>query len=88
LKKRETELGLKLLTIEISGNLKMTRELVREKRVAFPVLLDSDFYSREVLHIPGTPTTFIVDGDGRIRSRLIGYISDLEGVVESVIENL
>ena len=88
LKKREEELGIKLLSIEVSGNLKMTRDMVEEKGLNFPVLIDARSYSRESLHITGTPTTFIIDPDGKIRCRLIGYLPDMQKIVEDVIARI
>jgi peroxiredoxin len=81
LKKREEELGIKLLSIE-------TRDMVKEKRLNFPVLIDARSYSRESLRITGTPTTFIIDPDGKIRCRLIGYLPDMQKTVEDAIERI
>ena len=88
LKKREEELGIKLLSIEVSGNLRKTRDMVAEKELNFPVLIDADSYSRESLQVTGTPTTFIVDRDGQIRCRLIGYLPDMQRTVEEVLERI
>jgi peroxiredoxin len=88
LKKREDELGIKLLSIEVSGNLKKTRDMVAEKELNFPVLIDAESYSRESLQITGTPTTFIVDRDGMIRCKLIGYLPDMQKTVEEVLERI
>ena len=86
--KRESELGFKLISIDVSGSLKRVREVVEEKGIDFPVLIDSESYSREVLHVMGTPTTFVVDEKGIIRCRMVGYISDLQGTIEEVMERI
>jgi len=88
LRERQEELGLKLLSIEVTGNLKKTREVVKDKEGNFPVLLDCRGFSRDVLHITGTPTTLIVDRQGRIRSRLIGYMKNFEEVVGGVLDRI
>lgn len=88
LKKREKDLGFRLLSIDVSGSLKRIREVVKEKQIDFPVLIDSESYSRKVLHVTGTPTTFVIDENGRIRCRLVGYISDLGGTIEGVLERM
>jgi len=88
LKKREKELGFRLLSIDVSGSLGRVREVVKEKQIDFPVLIDSESYSREFLHVMGTPTTFVIDGKGRIRCRLVGYISDLGETIEGVLERI
>ncbi len=78
------EFGFKLLVIEVTGNLKKAREVIKDNKATFTLLLDSELYSRKVLNVMGTPTTFIVDKEGRIRCRLIGA-DDLEKVVEDVL---
>jgi peroxiredoxin len=88
LKNAENDLGFTLISIEVSNNLAKTRTVVSEKGINFPVLIDSDSYSREHLHVMGTPTTFIIDEKGRIRCRLVGYVADLEGIIRGVLERM
>jgi peroxiredoxin len=61
---------------------------VREKGIDFPVLIDSESYSREYLHVMGTPTTFVIDEEGRIRCRLVGYMADLKEIVGGVLARI
>ena len=82
---RESEIGFTLLTLEVSGNLSKTREVIKEKEVTFPVLLDDKYFSREVLNVMGTPTTFVIDEEGKIRCRLVGYMKNYEEVIEEVL---
>ena len=82
---RESELGFTLLTLEVSGNLSKTREVIKEKEVTFPVLLDDKYFSRKALNVMGTPTTFVIDEEGKIRSRLVGYMKNYEEVIEEVL---
>lgn len=82
---RELELGVKLLVLEVTGNLSETRKVLEEAEASFPVLLDDSRYSRSELNVIGTPTTFVVDGNGRIRCRLLGAIDDLAELVRKVI---
>ncbi len=84
-KSLEKKLGFKLIGIDVSGNLAKTRELIKENGATFPVLIDGDSYSREILHVTMTPTLFIIDGSGRIRSRLVGKVDNLERVVGGVL---
>jgi peroxiredoxin len=88
LKKREKDLGFRLLSIDVSGSLERVRDVVKDKQINFPVLIDSEAYSREFLHVMGTPTTFVIDEKGRIRCRLVGYIADLEGTIEGVLKRI
>jgi hypothetical protein len=61
---------------------------VKEKKTTFPILLDDRRLAREVLQIPGTPTTFVVDRQGRIRARLIGAAEDIDGIIAEVLRRI
>lgn len=82
---REEELGFTLLTLEVTGNLAKTKEVIKEKEATFPVLLDDKSFSRESLSVMGTPTTFVIDEEGRIRCRLVGYMGNYEEIVKDVL---
>jgi peroxiredoxin len=88
LKKMENELGFKLLLINLKGYLNKTKAIIKEKDITIPILFDCESYSREVLHVNYTPTTFIIDENGVIRSRLVGGCEDFEKIVVEVIENV
>jgi len=88
LKKREHELGFKILLIDLKGYLNKTRAIIKEKDITIPILLDCESYSRNLLHVNYTPTTFIIDQDGIIRSRLVGSSDNFEKIVEEVIERI
>jgi peroxiredoxin len=88
LKSMEDELGFKLLLINLKGYLKKTKEIVKENKVTIPILFDCESYSRDLLHVTYTPTTFIIDKDGVIRSRLVGGGEDFEQIVTDVIKRI
>jgi len=88
LKNMEDELGFKLFLINMKGYLNKTRAILEEKNVTIPVLLDCKSYSRSVLHVNYTPTTYIIDKDGIIRSRLVGSCEEFKEIVEEVIERI
>lgn len=85
LTKMEKELGFKFFGLEIKGLLKGIREVVKEKKTTFPILLDDRRYAREALQIQGTPTTFVIDKEGRIRARLIGGSEEIDKIIEEVL---
>ena len=82
---REKELGFRFLGLEVKGLLKLMRDVVKEKKTTFPILLDDRRLAREALQIPGTPTTFVIDEQGRIRARLIGAVEDIDAVIAEVL---
>ena len=88
LKKMENELGFKLLLINLKGYLNKTKAIIKEKDITIPILLDCESYSRGVLHVDYTPTTFIIDENGVIRSRLVGGCEDFEKIMVEVIKSI
>lgn len=85
---REKELGFRFLGLEVKGLLAKMRDVVKEKKTTFPILLDDRRLAREVLQIPGTPTTFVVDARGRIRARLIGAAEDIDETIAEVLKRI
>lgn len=85
---REKELGFRLYGLEVRGYLELMRGVVRDKRTTFTILLDDRRLAREILQIPGTPTTFVVDAEGRIRSRLVGAAPEIDKVIEEVLSRI
>lgn len=88
LARRETELGFRFLGFEVKGLLGKMRDVVKEKKTTFPILLDDRRLAREALQVPGTPTTFVIDGRGRIRARLVGAMEDIDLVVAEVLRRI
>jgi len=85
LKQREKELGFKFLGLQVNGLLNKMRDVVKEKKTTFPILLDDRRFARDVLQISGTPTTFVIDKEGRIRARLVGGTKDIDAVIVDVL---
>ncbi len=88
LKKLESRFGFKLLLMDAKGMLGKTREILSEKNVTIPLLLDSHSYARNTLNAMYTPTTFIIDENGGLRARLVGGTEDFEETVTSILEKL
>jgi peroxiredoxin len=86
--RREKELGFKFLGLEVKGLLAKMRDVVKEKKTTFPILLDDRRLAREVLQIPGTPTTFVIDRQGRIRARLVGAVEDIDETIVEVLKRI
>lgn len=88
MKREETALPYSTLILETKGNLKEMRDIVAEHGSAFPILLDSGSFAREVLKVTSTPTLFVIDGEGRVRARLLDAIDDIGEVVMEIIERI
>jgi peroxiredoxin len=88
LTQRRKKLGFKLLGLQVNGLLDLMRGVVKEEKTTFPILLDDRRFARDVLQIPGTPTAFIIDENGRIRARLVGAAKNIDGIIVEVLEKI
>ncbi len=88
LKQNEDALGFKLLLIDGKGMLGKTRGIMKDKGITIPVLLDSGSYSRNVLGTMYTPTTYVIDEEGRVRCRLVGHSEDFNGIITDVLSRI
>ncbi len=88
LKKLETELEFKLFLIDAKGMYGKTREILGEKGSTVPLLIDSGAYSRKTLKTMYTPTTFIIDREGKLRARLVGGSPDFNEIVAGLLKKI
>jgi peroxiredoxin len=59
-----------------SGNALAVRAFMDEQGLSFPVLPDQDGSLASAWGVPGVPTSFVVDGAGRIRFATVGYTTE------------
>jgi len=88
MKQKENALGFKLLLIDGKGMLGKTRGIMKDKGITIPVLLDSRSYSRDVLGTMYTPTTYVIDEEGRVRCRLVGHSEDFDDIIADVLSRI
>ena len=88
LREREQELGFRILLLNWKDRLEKTRKIMKRADCRIPVLLDCRSYGRKVLSVNYTPTTFIVDEEGIIRSRIVGAPDNIEDIVVEVLDNI
>lgn len=64
--------GVEVLAVSIDRwNEDRIQEYVKKNKLTFPVLLDQDQKVRKKYHVMGLPTSYLIDGEGKIR----GYAS-------------
>lgn len=64
--------GVEVVAVSIDRwNEDRIQEYVQSKNLTFPVLLDQDQKVRKQYHVMGLPTSYVIDGEGKIR----GYAS-------------
>jgi peroxiredoxin len=66
--------ALEVLGVNIdSGGPAKVRAFVRELGISFPILLDPDLAVGKLYRLRGLPSSFVVDREGIVRFREIGY---------------
>ena len=66
--------GFEILAINIEPDaLQEIREFVKELRLTFPVLLDPDMKVTRKYRLIGLPISFLIDRQGIIRAKEVGY---------------
>lgn len=80
--------GVNVLVVDASNRRDETQEIITENAISIPVLLDGDDVAGESYGVFATPTTFIVDGDGLIIFKHLGYTEGMESMLEKEVSLL
>lgn len=67
--------------MDVSNQKARTVKVIEKTEVTFPVLLDTKSVGKGLYKIRGTPTTFVIDRDGNVVFRHIGYYPGMETVL-------
>lgn len=67
--------GFVVLGIEVGDSSQMVKPFVADLGMSYPVLLDESSTVMKEYRVPGLPTSLIVDRDGVIQVRHVGYLS-------------
>jgi len=66
--------GFEILAVNIESDAKQEiTDFVRELRLSFPVLLDPDMKITRKFHVIGLPVSVLIDRQGVVRAKEIGY---------------
>ncbi len=71
-KKKEKGFEILAVNIEPDANQEI-RDFMKELRLSFPVLLDPDMKVARKYHVFGLPVSMLIDRQGIVRAREIGY---------------
>lgn len=74
--------------VDVTGSKEATLKMVTDAAYKGAVLLDHKNFSRAEYKITGTPTTYIVDTEGRMVFRHLGYGPGMEKMFEKEIDLL
>ena len=70
--------GLHLLGVNVEEEFEKGKVMVRDLKVVFPILLDSDNAVSKKYNVDAMPSTVLVDTDGKIRFIHQGYLPGYE----------
>jgi hypothetical protein len=79
---------LRIVIVDASNRREMTGKALEEAGVSMTVLVDDKDVSGEEYGVFATPTTFIVDGRGRLVFKHIGFSPGMEHMFEKEINLL
>lgn len=74
--------------MDVSNQKSRTLKVIEKTEVTFPVLLDDKSVGRNLYKIRGTPTTYMIDKEGNVVFRHIGYYQGMETVLMKEVRNL
>jgi len=77
-----------IISIDNRNRPDLDRDFVRQVGATFPIALDDKKVSQEVFKIKGTPTSLMIDRDGNIIFRHLGFSPGQEKALEAEIELL
>ncbi len=77
-----------ILSIDTANRADLDKSFLKELGITFPVMLDDQKISQGVYKIEGTPTDLLIDRQGRIIFRHIGFSPGQEKVLGAEIATL
>jgi peroxiredoxin len=78
--------GVRFLAINVDEDKDTVAEFARDTGVTFPLLLDPDGKVTQAWPLRGLPTTFVVDGDGKLRLVALGEREwDAQPVMQQIL---
>jgi len=82
------DLGVTILGINIDENSELSKKVLKDITVTFPILYDNENKVSEQYSIEAMPATFLVDRNGNFRFRHDGYKAGYEDTYDQQIKQL
>ena len=77
-----------ILSIDTANRPDLDADFVKKVGAAFPIALDDSKLSTGLFKIQGTPTNYVIDRDGKIMFRHLGFFPGVEKVLDAEISSL
>lgn len=85
LQQRYGKLGLAVVAVNVDKTRDLAAKFLSEVPAAFTVAYDPDGKAADSYHVPGMPSSFIIDRTGKIQAIHIGFRNeDIPGIEESL----
>ena len=81
------EKGLVILGVSLDTDLKRLENFVEDKKMEYPVLVNAQQVS-VTYAVQAIPTAYIIDKDGKIREKFMGYVPGYEKKIEKTFLKL
>jgi thiol-disulfide isomerase/thioredoxin len=73
---------------EAPARMKAVTDFMAQNNYTFPVVIDHDKVAATAYEIEGFPTVYLIDPQGMIRYRNLGYDEGVEQIIEAQLESL
>ena len=80
--------GVEVLSIDQGEDTTKVKNFVESKGLKLNVLLDSDVSVSRMYGVSGIPTLFVIDKEGVVKARVVGYRPDLESALSQFLDQL
>ncbi len=88
LQKTYQEKGVEVIGMNMDkGDVETVRRFVKSMDIPYPIMLTPEEVSRNY-GVTGLPTTILIDKEGRIRQKLLGFTSEISKQITSTIVEL
>jgi len=88
LQKTYQEKGFEVIGMNVDrGDVETVRRFVKSMDIPYPITLTSEEVSRNY-GVTGLPTTILIDKEGKIRQKLLGFTSEISKQITSTIVEL
>ena len=77
-----------MVGVEVTRRAELAQQFLKEVGVTFPVVEDKTDVAGSLYQVTGTPTNFLIDRQGRIIFRGVGYAPGSENELRAQIEYL
>ncbi|MEW6684585.1 MAG: redoxin domain-containing protein [Candidatus Edwardsbacteria bacterium] len=76
------------ITVDSKRNLGLVKNIILQKKVTYPILLDSNQKVEKIYGVSILPTLFLIDKRGLIRFSRVGYTKVMEGEISAKVDSL